>query len=136
MKKIFSTRYADFSFNLAMLLLRAGFGLLLFYNYGLSKLMKFEVRKDSFSDPLNIGSTNSMMLTIFAETFCTLLLAIGLLSRLASLALVVFFIVILFVVQKDEPMKEKETALLFLMVFLTTLLCGPGKWSVDNLIGK
>ena len=98
--------------------------------------MKFEARKDSFSDPLNIGSTNSMLLTIFAEVFCALLLAMGLLTRLASFVLVLLFVVIIFWVHKDDPIKEKEMAILFLLVFLTTLLCGPGKWSIDKLIGK
>ena len=136
MKKIFSTRYSDFSFNLSMLLIRVGFGFLLFFNHGLGKLNRFEARKDSFSDPLNIGSTNSIMLTIFAEVFCALLLAMGLLSRLASFVLVCLFIIIIFVVHKNDPLKEKEMAILFLLVFLTTLLCGPGKWSIDKLIGK
>lgn len=136
MKKIFSTRYSDFSFNMSMFLLRAGFGFLLFFNHGLGKLMKFEARKDSFSDPLNIGSTNSMLLTIFAEVFCALLLAAGFLSRLASFVLVLLFIVIIFWVHKNDPVKEKEMPILFLLVFLTTLLCGPGKWSIDKLIGK
>ena len=91
---------------------------------------------DSFSDPLNIGNTNSMLLTIFAEVFCALLLAMGLLTRLASFVLVLLFIVIIFWVHKNDPLKEKEMAILFLLVFLTTLLCGPGKWSIDKLIGK
>lgn len=136
MKKIFSTGYSDFSFNLGMFLLRTGFGFLLFFNHGLSKLMNFEERNKTFSDPLNIGSTNSMLLTIFAEAFCSLLLVMGLLTRLASFALVLLFIVIIFWVHKNDPLKEKQMAILFLLVFLTTLLCGPGKWSIDKLIGK
>ena len=136
MKKIFSTRYSDLSFNLSMFLIRAGFGFLLFYNHGLRKLMNFEERKHTFSDPLNIGNSNSMMLVIFGEVFCALLLVLGLFSRLASFVLVVLFIVIIFVIHKGDPLKDIEMAILFLLVFITTLLCGPGKWSLDKLIGK
>lgn len=136
MKKLFSTRYSDVAFDAAMFLLRAGFGFLLFLNHGLPKLMKFAERKDTFSDPFGIGHTPSLLLVIFAEVFCALLLVLGLLSRFASFALVALFSVIIFVIQKSDSLKDKQMAILFLLAFFTTLLCGPGRWSVDKLIGK
>lgn len=136
MKKLFTTRYSEFSFNLSLFLLRVGLGMMLFLNHGLSKLQKFEERKDSFSDPLNIGHTNSLLLTLFAEVVCALLISLGLLTRLASFAAVILFLVIIFVVHKDDSFKENEKAFLFLAGFLVTLFCGPGKWSIDKLIGK
>jgi uncharacterized membrane protein YphA (DoxX/SURF4 family) len=33
-------------------------------------------------------------------------------------------------------MTNKEKPLLFLLAFLSTLFCGPGRWSVDKLIAK
>lgn len=136
MKKIFSTRYTETAFDASMFLLRAGFGILLFINHGLPKLMKFEERKNSFTDPLGIGNTPSLLLAIFAEVFCALLLAAGLLTRFATFVLVVFFVVLVFIVHKNDPLKEKENAILFLVVMLALLFCGPGKWSLDKLIGK
>ena len=136
MKKIFSTRYTETAFDASMFLLRAGFGILLFMNHGLPKLMKFEERKNSFSDPLGIGHTPSMLLAIFAEVFCALLLAAGLLTRLAAFVLLILFLVLVFIIHKNDPLKEKEDAILFLIVMLAILLCGPGKWSLDKLIGK
>jgi putative oxidoreductase len=136
MKKIFSTRYSETAFDLSMFLLRAGFGLFLFLKFGLSKMMKFEEMQNDFADPFHIGHTLSLLLVIFAEVFCSVLLVMGLLSRLASFVLVILFIVIIFVVNKDSPVKENEKAFLYLFAFLTTLLCGPGKWSIDKLIGK
>jgi putative oxidoreductase len=136
MKKLFSTNYSDAAFNLSMLLLRAGFGFSLFYNYGLSKLQNFAGRKNSFSDPLHIGSTASMILVIFAEVFCALLLTAGLLTRFVAAVLTIMFMVLVFIVHKNDPVKEKEDVILFLLVFLAILFCGPGKWSLDRLIGK
>ena len=98
--------------------------------------MKFEERKNSFTDPLGIGNTPSLLLAIFAEVFCALLLAAGLLTRFATFVLVVFFVVLVFIVHKNDPLKEKENAILFLVVMLALLFCGPGKWSLDKLIGK
>jgi putative oxidoreductase len=64
------------------------------------------------------------------------LLTAGLLSGFAAWIPVMLFIVIIFFVHKTDPVKEKEDTILFLLAFLTILLCGPGKWSLDKLIGK
>jgi len=119
-----------------MLLLRAGFGFLLFFNHGLSKLQNFDQRKDSFADPVGVGHMPSLLFTIFAEVFCALLITAGLLSRVAAFVLVVFFAVLILVHHKHDSLKEKEDAILFLLAFLAILFCGPGKWSLDKLIGK
>ena len=136
MKKLFSTRYSSFSFDLAAFLLRVVAGFQLFMYHGLSKLQEFESRKATFSDPLGVGHTTSLVLAILAEVVCAWLIIFGLLTRLASFILVVFFIVIIFVVHGDDPWRRKELALFFFFAFLFSLLCGPGKWSIDKLIGK
>lgn len=136
MKKLLSIKYSDVAFDLAFFLLRATSGLLLFWLHGLSKLQNFSDRKDTFSDPLHIGHTPSLVLVIFGEVFCSLLLVLGLLSRLASFVLVVMFSVIIFIVHQSDSLNKKELPSLFLLVFLTILLCGPGRWSVDKLISK
>ena len=135
-KKLFNTNYTDAAFNFSMLLIRAGFGFLLFFNHGLSKLQNFDQRKDSFADPLGVGHTPSLLFTILAEVFCSLLITAGLLSRVAAFVLVVFFAILIFVHHKHDTLKEKEDAILFLLAFLAILFCGPGKWSLDKLIGK
>lgn len=136
MKKLFTTRYTDLSFNITMFLLRVGFATLLFLQHGLPKLMDFPNMKDRFFDPFGVGPTASLILVIFAEVFCSLFLILGLFTRLAAFVLVVCFLVIVFMALKNSPLAKMENALLFLFVFLGILLCGPGKWSIDSLIGK
>jgi len=136
MRKIFSTKYTDNAFNLMMFMLRLGFGTLLFLEHGLPKLMNFAERQDRFFNLFGIGSTASLILTIFAEVFCSLFLILGLFTRLSAFVLVVCFLVIVFMVLKNSPIAKMEDALLYLFVFTGILFCGPGKWSIDNLIGK
>ena len=136
MKKLFSTNYTETAFNFSMLLVRVGFGLLLFLNHGIGKLQRFNQWKSGFNDPFGIGSTPSLILVITAEVFCALLVVAGLLSRFASLFLVVLFVVIIFIIHEEEPVSKKQTPVLFLLAFLVILFCGPGKWSLDKLIGK
>ncbi|HYM95405.1 MAG TPA: DoxX family protein [Chitinophagaceae bacterium] len=136
MKKFFSVRYSEFSFNLSMLLLRLGFGSLLFINHGLTKLKRFSEFKSSFSDPLHVGHNTSLVLALFAEVFCSVLVVMGLLTRLASLVLVIFFIIIIFILQKNRPLQNSELAILYLIASIITFFCGPGKWSLDRFLGK
>jgi putative oxidoreductase len=98
--------------------------------------MHFAELKNRFSDPIHIGQTPSLILVIFAEIFCTAMIVLGLFTRFAALALVIMFVIIVFIVLKGKPLKDLELAILFLLAFATILFCGPGKWSLDKLIGK
>lgn len=98
--------------------------------------MHFAEKQNHFSDPLHVGNTFSLVLTIFAEAFCSLLLVAGLLTRFAAFVLVILFLVIIFIIQKGGPVRDAELGALFLLAVLAILFCGPGKWSLDKLIWK
>ena len=91
MKKFLSTAYSDTAFNLAALVLRLTFGLMVCILYGFDKMMHFSNLKIVFPDPLHIGHQWSLVLVIFAETLCGLLLVLGLFTRFAALVLVISF---------------------------------------------
>ena len=136
MKKLFSTRYSELSFNLSMFLIRLGFGIIIFLNHGMMKLNNYSQLKESFSDPLHVGHSGSLMIAIFAEIFCSALLVLGLLTRLAALVLAILLLTVVFVIRKNKPFLDSELPILYLIGFLTVLFCGPGKWSMDRWIGK
>ena len=135
MKKMFSTNYSDNAFNIALLLLRAGVGLLLIPR-GYQKLIHFSERKDSFMNFLGMGSTVSLSLVVFAEVICAGLLILGLLSRFAALVLVILTTVIVFKASNGDIFGKGELAMLYLLGSFTVLLVGPGKYSVDGAMGK
>ncbi|MDP4149042.1 MAG: DoxX family protein [Bacteroidota bacterium] len=136
MKNFFSTNYSQNSFNLATLLLRLTFGLVLLLNHGLLKLKHFGQMSENFSDPLHIGHTASLGLVVFAEVLCALLLVLGLFTRFAALVLVISMAVAFFIVLKGQATEVHEPALLYLTVFFALLLVGPGRISVDAMMGK
>jgi putative oxidoreductase len=136
MKKILSTGYTDTSFNLAAFLLRLTFGALLFFDHGLIKLNKFGELKQVFFDPFHIGHQWSLVLVIFAEVICALLLVIGLFSRLAAFVIVINMAVAVFMFHKGQPIEKYEIAIVYLIVFFVILLIGPGKYSVDGMAGR
>ncbi|HMH20318.1 MAG TPA: DoxX family protein [Puia sp.] len=136
MKRFLSTNYSESAFNLAMLLIRLSFGLLILTDHGLAKLTHFGNYENNFSDPLHIGHRLSLVLAIFAEVVCSLLLVLGLLSRFAALVLIINMSVAAILVHKGQSMIIHEPALLYLTAFLSVLLVGPGKISVDSAMGK
>ena len=135
MKKLFSSKYSDNTIAFALLLLRLALGGLMI-PHGYKKLMNFAAKSSTFADPLHIGPTLSMALTIFAEFFCAAFIVVGLMTRLATIPLIIAMGVAVFIAHDGKVFSEGETATLFLFGFLALLFAGPGKFSMDRLIGK
>ncbi|MEO7394011.1 MAG: DoxX family protein [Chitinophagaceae bacterium] len=135
MKKIFSTKYSDNAISFSLLILRLSLGGLMI-PHGLKKLNNFVTKSAAFSDPFQIGGPASMSLTIFAEFFCAILIVIGLMTKLATIPLIIAMSVALFYAEKGEVFGDGELATLYLAGFIALLFAGPGKISMDNLVGK
>ena len=135
MRKLISTYYSSGMFNTGLLLLRLTFGILMM-KHGYDKLVHFNELKSTFMNFLNLGSTVSLLLVVFAEFFCGLFIVIGLFTRLASVPLIICMSVALFKAHDGDFFGKGELAALYLCVFLLLLLIGPGKASVDGISGK
>jgi putative oxidoreductase len=136
MKKLFSTRYTENGISFSLLLLRlAVAGLML--PHGFDKLIHFiNVAKD-FPDPLNIGKTISLSLVIFAEFFCSALLLVGLMTRLVTIPLIITMGVAFFMVHNHNFTDgTSQLSALFLAGYLVLLIAGPGKVSIDKMLGN
>ncbi len=136
MKKFLSTQYSETAFNVAGLVLRLVFGLLLCINHGFDKLLHFSKLEYTFPDPFHIGHRWTLVCCIFAEVFCSLLLTLGLFTRIAALVLVINMAVAAFIIHKGQSLAIHEPALLYLSAFFAVLMVGPGRVSVDGMMGK
>ncbi len=130
-KNLFTSR--PVSIDLGLLMFRVVVSLLMVVYHGWPKLANFADRMDRFSDPLGIGSTLSLSGAVLAEFFCSILLALGLFTRAALVPLIFTFVMICFVVHGDDPIKEKENAILFLLGYIVLFFTGSGRYSVDAL---
>ncbi len=90
----------------------------------------------AFPDPVGIGEGPSLVLAMSAEFACSILLVLGLFTRLACVPLIVTMAVAVFIVHNGDPWGDKELPFLYLAGYLTLLFTGPGKFSVDALIMK
>ena len=119
--------------DLALLVLRVWFGLLLFVKHGLDKLMNFSRLSAHFADPLHVGSKASLLLVLLAEVVCALLVALGLWTRIAA-AIVVIDLAVAFAFAHHFQLfgqRNGELAFLFVGGFLALCISGAGRWSVD-----
>jgi len=136
MRKLLSTKYSAGAFSAAMLILRLSFGILMMH-IGYQKLIHFGDMQNKFINFMGMGSTMSLALVVFAEFFCSLFLIIGLFTRFATIPLIITMCVALFKVNNGDVFGEHgQVAALFLTGYLVLLFVGPGRVSVDSLIGK
>jgi putative oxidoreductase len=135
MKKLLSTHYSAAAFNLAILLLRIATGAIMM-KHGYDKLVHFAEYKGKFMNFMGLGQATSLSLVIFAEFFCALFIIIGLFTRLAVIPLVIVMGVALFKAHNSDFMGEGETASLYFAAYVALLLVGPGRISVDGMVGK
>lgn len=135
MRKLFSANFTSGAVSFSMLVLRVMFGLLML-THGWPKLINFASLQHKFADPFGVGKTASLGMVVFAEVFCSVFLILGLLTRLAVIPLIVCMSVAAFMIHANDAIEVKEKALLYLTAYVVILFTGPGKVSMDGLIGK
>ena len=74
------------------------------------------------------------MLITCAEVGCSLLVIVGLVTRLAVIPLIVGMCVAAFLTFPGFTMAASELALLYLSIYITLLIAGPGEYSLDELL--
>jgi putative oxidoreductase len=116
---------------LGLLVLRLGAGAMLLFGHGLSKLMTFDQRRTTFADPIGIGPLPGLVLTVFAEVFCSIAVMLGLFTRLAAIPPLIVMLVAFFIVHAGDPWRTRELPLLFAVPFLALCFTGPGAFSLD-----
>jgi putative oxidoreductase len=119
--------------DVGLLALRLSAGITMFWQHGLPKLMNFADRMDTFNDPFGISPLLALTLIVIAEAGCSLLVVLGLWTRLSTIPLIIGMAVIVFMAKAGDPFKEKELALIYLMAFLTIFFAGSGRYSLDRL---
>jgi putative oxidoreductase len=135
MRKIMSTHYSATAFNMAMLLHRLVFGILMMA-HGYDKLISYNEMKNDFMSFMGLGSSISLLLVIFAEFFCALFITLGLFTRLTVIPLIICMAVALIKAHDMDIMGEGSGATLYLGAYLVLLIVGPGKISVDGLASR
>ena len=135
MKKLIHIGYTPFSIGFVLLLLRLGLGILMI-PHGYDKLVHISDYQKTFLNFMGMGSTISLLLTIFAEFFCSVFLVMGLFSRVSALILFITMTVATFLANNGDVFGKAEHAMLYLVGYVVIILIGPGKASMDGILSK
>lgn len=109
----------------------------LMIRHGLPKLNNlFSAGEIQFGDPIGIGPAASLILVVFAEFFCSILIGIGLGSRLAAIPLMINMFVAALIAHGPDPFPRKELGLLYLLFYLVIFVTGSRKYSLDYLLTR
>lgn len=135
-QKLFSpTSWSAHATDLASLILRLTLGLLML-SHGIPKLMKLINGTMEFGDPIGIGVPASLTLTVFAEVVCSVLIIIGLWTRLALIPLMITMAVAIFIVHINDGLSTMELALMYFLSYCALFLLGSGKYSFDAILKR
>lgn len=118
-------------YNLGLAFLRISSAALIM-THGIPKFQKLLAGDLEFGDPLGIGGAPSLFLAIIGEFICPILVLIGFKTRWAAVPTAITMAIAAFIVHGADPFGVKEKALLFLVLFVTIILLGPGKYSIDK----
>lgn len=136
MKKITQISFNTDNLHAWLLLLRilvAAFML----THGLPKFNQLIAGEgDDFRTILGMGPVLALTMTVFAEALCSVLIGLGLFTRLAAIPLIITMMVAAFIAHAPDPFGRKEMALLYMLIYITLLVLGSGKYSLDYLMSK
>lgn len=136
LKKIFYVGDSSLMVSVGLLVLRVIVGGFMM-THGIGKLkMLMTGGEIQFLDPIGIGMQLSLTLAVLAEFFASILIILGLGTRLAAFPLLFTMFVAGIIVHAADSFGVKEMALLYGSIYLTLMITGPGKISLDYLIGK
>lgn len=105
-------------------------GMMLFH--GIPKIEKLFTLPVSFADPLGVGSTLSLILTLIGEVLAPILIIVGFKTRWATIPAAITMAVAAFIVHSDDSFYKKEKAILYLVCFVSIGLLGPGKYAINK----
>jgi putative oxidoreductase len=117
-----------------LLFLRVAAGLMMAF-HGWGKVQTL-LAGEGFADPIGIGETPSLILAAFAEFLCALLVVIGFKVRWAAIPPAITMLVAAFIVHAPDPWGRKEMAVLYAVIFLTLVLTGGGRFSLDGNLAR
>ncbi|MDO6388621.1 DoxX family protein [Pontibacter sp. BT731] len=134
MKKLLNVSQSANSIDVALLITRVGVAALMLV-HGWPKLeMLFSDGPVQFPAVLGLSATTALALAVFSEVLCSLLILVGLGTRLAAIPLIITMLVAVFVVHGADPFAKQELGLLYLMPYTVLLLTGSGRYSLDYLL--
>ncbi|MGD1843064.1 MAG: DoxX family protein [Thermonemataceae bacterium] len=133
-KALFSTDILSKRAHITFLVYRILLAFAIIRVHGYKKLVHFEAEVLHIPDPFGFGGQAAVVMAILSNVVCAVLVALGLLTRLAALGALIVPLTGLLIVHLNDPWIQKDAPLMYSLAFSLILFIGPGKYSLDRLI--
>lgn len=100
--------------------------------HGWGKFLRLLDGKMKFADPIGLGPEVSLVMAVFAEFVCSILIIIGFATRISAMFGAFTMGVAAFIVHADDDIGTKEKALLFFAMYVVLIIMGGGRYSLDR----
>lgn len=131
MNKTYSTNLNLPQVDIGLLIFRLGISALML-THGIPKLIEFFGSEEiAFADPLGLGEVVTFTFAVFAEFVCSLLIILGLGTRLAVIPLIATMAVAALIIHVPDGFGRQELPLLYLTGYVLLFFTGSGKFSLD-----
>lgn len=117
--------------DFGLLFLRISGALFLLGVHGLPKLLNFSAELQRIEDPFHLGAHLTLILAIFAEVLCPLLIVVGVLVRLACLPILFVLLVAMLIVHPQWSVAEGQFGWLLLILFTSIFIAGRGRLALN-----
>ena len=124
---------SDRWFDSAILFMRFFIGAMML-THGIGKLQNYNAIVNSFPDPLGIGSAVSFAIITFVEVGCSVLIIMGLFTRLATLPLIFGMFVATFIAFPDKSFAAGELSFVYMGIYIMLLISGGGRYAIDEFM--
>lgn len=133
MKKLLSTNHSSNKADVAILMVRLAVAAMML-THGIPKLSSLLSGEVQFPPVVGLSPATSLLLTVLAEVGCSVLILVGLGTRLASIPLIITMLVALLLIHAADPFAKQELALFYLVTYTALFISGSGKFSIDHLL--
>lgn len=117
--------------DIGLLIFRVGISFWMIANHGWGKFSTLISGEEiQFMDPIGIGMVLSFVLAMGAEFFCSILVALGIWTRIAAIPLAITMIIAFFIAHGADPVLEREIAGLFLLSYILIIFMGGGRYAL------
>ncbi len=139
-RSAFAVNQDSYGTGLGLCFLRVSFALSLFLKHGVEKITGFERMLYGFPDPLHIGTRLSLYIATASDVVAATFLILGFATRpsafFAASNILVAWILVHHGMFFGKASDHGEICVLYICGFMAILLCGPGRYSIDALLGS
>jgi putative oxidoreductase len=137
LKALFATNTGSATTSFGVLVLRVA-GLSLFLKHGWEKLSGYSTMVQHFPDPIHIGAHASLAYALFSDGICSVLIILGLATRLAAAVILINVLTAFVFVHHAAYFSNSHLELLalYIIIFATLLFTGAGRFSIDERLRR